>query len=116
MLSGFYISLFAGCVTVLYNKQRRRGGGNYRLILVSITLFVLVTWVRPSLRRFHFPFIPAPQHLVMDISRLYFAFRGSETVDEADAYYAHVTSTSSLIKTSVYLAETIVSDLFIVRI
>lgn len=52
----------------------------------------------------------------MDIARLYFAFRGSETVDEADAYFAHVTSTSSLLKTSVYLAETIVSDLFIVRI
>lgn len=51
--SGLYVSLFAGCVGVLYNKRRRRGGGNYRLILVSTILFVLITWVRPSLRRSH---------------------------------------------------------------
>jgi hypothetical protein len=113
---GLYVSLFAACVSVLYNKQRRRGGGNYRLILVSTTLFILITWVRPSLRRslsFHsFP----PQHLVLDVVRLYIAFHGSETDQGADSYFLRVTSTTSIIKTSVYLAETIVSDLFIVRL
>ena len=58
--SGLYVSLFAGCVSVLYNKRRRRGGGNYRLILVSTTLFVLITWVRPSLPRSRsFPSFPS---------------------------------------------------------
>jgi hypothetical protein len=46
LLSGLYCTLFAGCVKVLYNKRRRSRGGNHRLILVSITLFVLITWVR----------------------------------------------------------------------
>jgi hypothetical protein len=96
VLYGLYVSLFAACVSVLYNKQRRRGGGNYRLILVSSTLFILITW-----------------HLVLDVVRLYIAFHGSETDQGADSYFLRVTSTTSIIKTSVYLAETIVSDLFI---
>jgi hypothetical protein len=56
-----------------------------------------------------------PQHLILDSVRLYLAFNGSETVQGADLYYEQVTSPTSIIKTSVYLAETIVSDLFIVR-
>jgi hypothetical protein len=96
VLYGLYVSLFAGCVSVLYNKRRRRGGGNYRLILVSTTLFVLITW-----------------HLVLDVVRLYLAFHGSETNEGADLYYVNVTSTASIMKTAVYLLETIVSDLFI---
>ncbi len=55
------------------------------------------------------------QHLVLDIIRLYIAFHGSETDDGADLFYLRVTSVTSLMKTSVYLAETVVSDLFIVR-
>ncbi|KAF8502711.1 hypothetical protein F5888DRAFT_1114413 [Russula emetica] len=96
VLYGFYVSLFVGCVSVLYSKRRRRGGGNYRLILVSATLFVLITW-----------------HLVIDIIRLYIAFHTSETDEGADIYYVRVTSTMSIVKTAVYLVETIVSDLFI---
>jgi hypothetical protein len=57
-----------------------------------------------------------PQHLVLDIVRLYIAFNGSETDQGADQYYVRVTSTTSLVKTSVYLVETVVSDLFIVRL
>lgn len=56
------------------------------------------------------------QHLVIDLSRLYIAFNGSETDQGADLYYFRVTSMMSLLKTSVYLTETIVSDLFIVSI
>lgn len=44
------------------------------------------------------------------------AFNGNETADGADLYYVHVTSATSLLKTSIYLTETIVSDLFIVCI
>ena len=67
------------------------------------------------LRRSYLPFIPL-QHLVLDIVRLYLAFQGSETADAADLYFDRVTSALSVVKTSVYLAETVVSDLFIVRI
>ncbi|KAF8472284.1 hypothetical protein DFH94DRAFT_767863 [Russula ochroleuca] len=96
VLYGLYFSLFASCVKVLYNKRRRRGGGNYRLILVSTTLFVLITW-----------------HLVIDIVRLYLAFEKSETDQGADLYYVRVTAPLSVVKTAIYLAETVVSDLFI---
>jgi hypothetical protein len=113
--SGLYLSLFAVCVGVLYNKRRRRGGGNYRLILVSGTLFVLITWVRlpPCLVHTFHSFLP--QHLVLDIVRIYIAFHKSETDQGADSYYFRVTSTTSIMKTSIYLMETVVSDLFIVR-
>jgi hypothetical protein len=85
--------------------------------MVSTTLFVLITWVRvpPCVDHDFFHSFPS-QHLVIDLVRLYIAFHGSETEEGADLYYIRVTSTMSLIKTSVYLAETIVSDLFIVRI
>jgi hypothetical protein len=63
-----------------------------------------------------FPHSFPPQHLVLDIVRLYIAFNGSETDQGADQYYVRVTSTTSIVKTSVYLVETIVSDLFIVRL
>jgi hypothetical protein len=65
--------------------------------------------------RWYFPFI-LPQHLVLDIVRLYLAFQGGETTDAADLYFDRVTSALSVVKTSIYLAETVVSDLFIVRI
>jgi hypothetical protein len=72
--SGLYVSLFAGCVSVLYQKRRRRGGGNYRLILVSTTLFVLITWVRPSLSTslsFHsFPSAASGPRCRSSVSRL----------------------------------------------
>ena len=45
-LQGVYLVLFADCVKVLINKRRRRAGGNVRLILISSTLFILITWVR----------------------------------------------------------------------
>ncbi|KAH9990778.1 hypothetical protein BJV77DRAFT_1011183 [Russula vinacea] len=96
VLYGLYVSLFASCVKVLYNKRRRRGGGNYRLILVSLTLFALITW-----------------HLVTDIVRLYIAFEKSETDQGADLYFIRVTAPLSVVKTSIYLAETVVSDMFI---
>ena len=55
------------------------------------------------------------QHLVVDIVRLYIAYHKSETDDGADLYYLRVTSMTSIMKTSIYLGETVVSDLFIVR-
>jgi hypothetical protein len=47
LLQGVYLVLLTDCIKVLINKQRRRAGGNLRLILpvVSITLFLLITWV-----------------------------------------------------------------------
>ena len=59
-------------------------------------------------------FIPL-QHLVLDIVRLYLAFEKSETDQGADLYFIRVTAPLSVVKTSIYLAETVVSDLFIVR-
>lgn len=56
------------------------------------------------------------QHVVIDLTRLYIAFNGNETAEGADLYYDRVTSGMSLLKTSIYLTETIVSDLFIVSI
>lgn len=44
------------------------------------------------------------------------AYKNSETNDGADLYYFNVTSMLSVMKTSVYLAETLASDLFIVRL
>jgi hypothetical protein len=61
------------------------------------------------------PFIPL-QHLVIDIVRLYLAFEKSETDQGADLYYVRVTAPLSVVKTAIYLAETVVSDLFIVRL
>ncbi|KAI9435628.1 hypothetical protein BJY52DRAFT_695884 [Lactarius psammicola] len=96
VLYGVYLVLFVGCIKVLISKRRRRAGGNVRLILVSSTLFVLITW-----------------HEIVDAIRIYMAYKGSETNIGADLYYANVTSLLSLMKTSVYLVETLASDLFI---
>lgn len=43
-------------------------------------------------------------------------YQRSQTNDGADKYYLDVTSTLSLVKTSVYLVETAVSDLFLVSL
>lgn len=43
------------------------------------------------------------------------AYKDSETDHGADLYYFNVTSMLSVMKTSVYLVETLASDLFIVR-
>ncbi|KAF8261168.1 hypothetical protein EI94DRAFT_1833463 [Lactarius quietus] len=96
VLYGVYLVLFADCVKVLIKKRRRRAGGNLRLILISVTLFMLITW-----------------HEFLDCIRLYLAYKNSETNTGADKYYFNVTSTLSVMKTSVYLVETLASDLFI---
>jgi len=93
---GVYLVLLADCVKVLINKRRRRAGGNLRLALISGTLFLLITW-----------------HEVLDAFRLYTAFKDSETDNGADLYYFSVASVLSVMKTSVYLVETLASDLFI---
>jgi hypothetical protein len=96
VLYGVYLVLFAGCIKVLINKRRRRAGGNVRLVLISSTLFVLITW-----------------HEILDIVRLFMAFKTSESDQGADLYYFNVTSMLSVMKTSLYLVETLASDLFI---
>lgn len=96
VLYGVYLVLFVGCIKVLISKRRRRSGGNIRLVLISSTLFVLITW-----------------HEIIDAIRLYMAYKRSETNTGADLYYAHVASILSVMKTSVYLVETLASDLFI---
>ena len=57
-----------------------------------------------------------PQHQIIDAIRLYFAYQGAQVQDSADLYYDNVTSMLSIMKTSVFLVETVVSDLFIVRL
>jgi hypothetical protein len=84
--------------------------------VVSITLFVLITWVCPPSCLVYTAHSSPLQHLVIDIIRLYIAFHKSETDQGADLFYIHVASMTSIMKTSVYLVETIVSDLFIVRL
>jgi hypothetical protein len=96
VLYGVYLVLLTDCVKVLINKRRRRAGGNVRLILISASLFLLITW-----------------HQVIDALRLYMAYKDSETDKGADLYYFNVTSMLSVMKTSVYLIETLASDLFI---
>ncbi|KAI9436014.1 hypothetical protein H4582DRAFT_1815857 [Lactarius indigo] len=96
VLYGVYLVLFVGCIKVLISKRRRRAGGNIRLVLISSTLFILITW-----------------HEVIDAIRLYTAYKRSGTNTGADLYYAHVASMLSIMKTSVYLVETLASDLFI---
>ncbi|KAH9167706.1 hypothetical protein EDB89DRAFT_111322 [Lactarius sanguifluus] len=96
VLYGVYLVLFVGCIKVLISKRRRRSGGNIRLVLISSTLFVLITW-----------------HEIIDAIRLYMAYKQSQTNTGADLYYAHAASLLSVMKTAVYLAETLASDLFI---
>ena len=66
LLSGLYFSLFAGSVKVLDNKRRRSRGGSHRLILVSTTLFVLITWVHFALAwivlSIHLPSASGPRY------------------------------------------------------
>jgi len=64
--------------------------------MVSSTLFILITW-----------------HEIIDAIRLYFAYQRSQSSTDADMYFANVTSMLSIMKTAVFLVETIVSDLFI---
>ncbi|KAH9963626.1 hypothetical protein BC827DRAFT_1128719 [Russula dissimulans] len=96
VLYGMYFVLFADCIRVLYNKRRRKSGGNHRLLAVSCTLFVLITW-----------------HEILDCYRVYRAFGVNQTEQGADRYFVQVTAMLSVMKTSIYLAETVVSDLFI---
>jgi len=93
---GMYFALFAECVKVLCHKRRRTAGGNHRLILVSVSLFILITW-----------------HQIVDAIRLYYAYQKSGSAEGADQYYSRVTAVLSIMKTSIYLAETAVSDMFI---
>jgi hypothetical protein len=55
------------------------------------------------------------QHLILGLIRVHVAY-ASEADEGATIYYERVTSMMSVMKTAVYLAGTIVSDLFIVRI
>ncbi len=73
-------------------------------------LLVYATPLRTSIH----PLVP--QHEIIDAIRLYFAYHASQTDSGADQYYVNVTSMLSIMKTSVYLAETVVSDLFIVSL
>ncbi|KAI0056487.1 hypothetical protein BV25DRAFT_1813905 [Artomyces pyxidatus] len=95
ILYGVYVVLFISCIKVLL-KKRTDSGPNMRLLIVSCSLFVLITW-----------------HEVIDAVRLVFSFADSQTTLGADAYYDDATATLSVVKTAVYLVETIVSDLFI---
>ncbi|KAI0299226.1 hypothetical protein BC826DRAFT_64231 [Russula brevipes] len=96
ILYGIYVALFAGCVKVLYNKRRRGEGGNHRLILALAVLFVLITW-----------------HQVVDALRIYLGYHGGQADQGADVYFLNVTAMLCVMKTAVYLAMTVLSDLFI---
>jgi hypothetical protein len=56
-----------------------------------------------------------PQHEVIDVFRLYAAYQG-QTAGSADLYYSKFNSMLSVMKCSVYLAETAISDLFLVSL
>ncbi|KAH9970118.1 hypothetical protein BGW80DRAFT_1333510 [Lactifluus volemus] len=85
VLYGIYFVLFLACIKVLIGKRRRRSSGNYRLVIVSSVLFVLITW-----------------HEILDAVRLFLAYRGSETDQGADLYYSRVTAMPSVMKTALY--------------
>ncbi|KAI0066293.1 hypothetical protein BV25DRAFT_1913050 [Artomyces pyxidatus] len=96
VLYGIYLVLFIGCAKVLVNKrtdQSRR----LRLIIVSGSLFVLITW-----------------HEVIDAVRLVFSVRNGQTMESIYMYYADATSTLSVLKTAIYLVETVLYRCYIV--
>ncbi|KAI0313225.1 hypothetical protein OF83DRAFT_1142358 [Amylostereum chailletii] len=92
---GAYVVLFLACLKVSWSK-RKVSGLNYRMVGASVALFVLITW-----------------HEVMDTYRLVTAFSISETTGGADLYFADISSALGVLKTSIYLAITAVSDLLI---
>ncbi|KAI0049728.1 hypothetical protein FA95DRAFT_822753 [Auriscalpium vulgare] len=92
---GIYIVLFIACLQVLF-RRRTESGLNVPLVIVCFALVVLITW-----------------HQVIDAVRLVLAFKGNQSANQADEYYAHVTATLGVMKTAVYFVETMVSDVFI---
>ena len=55
-----------------------------------------------------------PQHEVIDSICLYVAYQGSTTNGSPNEYYVNLKSVLGLTKTSVYLVEMAISDLFLV--
>ncbi|KAI0065682.1 hypothetical protein BV25DRAFT_1582929 [Artomyces pyxidatus] len=95
MFYGLYLLLFGECIAVLLQKRRTQPEKQVRLLVVSCSLFFLITW-----------------HEVVDAVRLIISFQQNQTTEGADLYLSQTTQPISLIPTSVYLLETIVSDVF----
>ncbi len=51
---------------------------------------------------------------MVDLIRVYVAFKGNDTEHAADLYFDNVSSLMSIMKTAIYFVETILSDFFIV--
>jgi len=83
------------CVQVLIHKHRMRSS-NTRLMIVTSSLFVLITW-----------------HFIIDIVRLVVSVNTSEEVIGVAALYDDLRSIFSVMKTAVYVGITVVSDAFI---
>ncbi|KAI0065690.1 hypothetical protein BV25DRAFT_1585851 [Artomyces pyxidatus] len=91
---GIYLSLFGASVAVLHRK-RAQSNLNIRLLAVSCTLFVLIT-----------------SHEFVDAIRLLLSFQRNQTTSGADLFYKSVADTFSIALNSIYLIETLLSDLF----
>ncbi|KAI0298788.1 hypothetical protein B0F90DRAFT_1731090 [Multifurca ochricompacta] len=94
---GIYFTLFGSTVKVLLNKRKTIPGAVSLLGLAGL-FGVLISW-----------------HVVTDAIRLVYAFKSSQKPIGADFYYANVSSSLSLIKTSLYLIVTILFDAFILH-
>ncbi|OCH86633.1 hypothetical protein OBBRIDRAFT_212845 [Obba rivulosa] len=94
-LYGLYMMLFKKCVQVLF-KKRRMNALSTRLVVVTGSLFVLITW-----------------HFITDIVRLIVAVNTSAEVIGVAEQYDDLRSVFSVMKTAVYVAITAVSDAFI---
>jgi hypothetical protein len=94
---GIYFALFGSSVKLLLNKRKTITGAGTLLALAGVFV-VLITW-----------------HVVLDAVRMVNAFRNNEETQAGNLYYGNVASSLSLIKTSVYLAVTILFDGFILH-
>ncbi|KLO17596.1 hypothetical protein SCHPADRAFT_994275 [Schizopora paradoxa] len=98
LLYGVYVVLFASCVQVIFVWRRGRNVADRKLLaFTALSLFIFITW-----------------HVVVDAVRLYIAFRSINGIPNSAAdYYANVSGPLSVMKTSIYVVVTLISDSFI---
>ncbi|OCH86646.1 hypothetical protein OBBRIDRAFT_761044 [Obba rivulosa] len=94
-LYGVYIMLLNNCIQVFFQKRKFQTLST-PLVIVAASLFLLITW-----------------HLVIDFIRLEVAFNSSNEVADIEVQYNDLRSIYSVMKQSVYVATTAISDAFI---
>jgi len=98
VLYGVYVVLFASCFQVVFKRRKGKNvAGRKLLAITSLSLFLFITW-----------------HVIIDVVRLYSAFKTINGVANSAAdYYSRVNAPLSVMKTSLYVVMTLISDSFI---